>query len=480
MIIPETSSPLINQNMSQQLLPIAILLAFLQSTPVLAGENHPENESAIDAVSETQNEVMAALQLAAEFEAEQDHDSALDEYLSLVQVVAQSEGDYSDQLLEPLAGLSRTYIALGYIEEAESSIRKAQHIAHRNDGVYSPRQIEFIEMMTDLALNTGEPLDADKQQQFLFFVSSHHFSGLESTHAYIKLAKWYNATGQYREARKVLEQSITMIQANAGEYDLRLLEPLKLISESRRLQGGCCIDRDLERAIEILNQHGEPPADMIADIHGELADAYIIYNKPEIAAEQYAASYAAMKTGESQAPRLISMSKRIGNNRHNQRQMFRLDQDSFGGQHRMRRMSLDEQLQAQYQPPQFYTVPLPENNYGLTIKDTLTMGMAADDADKSERLLGTPFQFISHQVQNIVPIDLRDEARLALISIDLNFSVSETGKAYNVEFTHSNAPVKLNRLMKDVMRKAKFRPGLVEGRPVITHNVTLSQSFGSQ
>jgi len=472
--------------MSPQLLALAILLILLPQASALAQENHFAGQRAMnpgldlnpDVDTEHENEIMAALQLAAEFETDQDHDSALDEYLSLVQVVAQAEGEYSDQLLEPLAGLSRTYIALDYVEEAESSIRRAQHIAHRNDGVYSPRQIEFIEMMVDLALKTGAPLQADKQQHFLFFIGTRRFAGLEGTHAYIKLANWYTATGQYREARKILEEAITLIQTSAGEYDLRLLEPLRLISQSRRLQGGCCIEKGLERAIEILDQHVDAPADVIADIYSELGDANIIYNKPDIAAEQYAASYIAMEAAGNQVPRLISMSKRIGKTSHHQKKMFRLEQNSFGGYNRMRRMSLDEQLEAQYQPPQFYIVPLSGNSYGLKIKDTLTMGMTSDDEVKTERMIGSPFQFISHQLQNILPIALRDESKLASIFIDLKFTVDETGKVENVEFTNSNAPVKLNRLMKEVMRKVKFRPGLVEGRPVITHNVTLSQSFG--
>jgi hypothetical protein len=456
---------------------LLFLTLILMSLPLLSEEIQVTNGVAIEPEGSIDSEVMEAMAVAAEFEAVRDHDSALDEYLSLVEVVADSYGEYSDQLLEPLAGLSRTYIAMGYAEEAGLSLRRAQHITHRNDGVYSPRQIEFIEMMADLALLTRAPMDADKQQKFMFFVSSHHFSGLDGIHAYTRLATWYTATGQHRKARRILEEVITMIETEAGENDLRLMEPLKLISQSRRLQGACCIERSLERATGILDQHSDVPGDIVADIYSELADANIIYGKTDIAASLYAASYAAERTVKTQAPKMISMSKKIGNSSHPRKQMFAMRQDTFSGYDRMRRMSLDEQLKAQYQPPQIFTVAIPEHNYGLRIKDTLTMPPSGERVERTEALVGTPFQFLSHQLQNILPNALRDEVQLASIFIELNFTVSEKGSVQNIEFRSSNAPVKLNRLMKEVIRKIKFRPGLVEGQPVITHNVMLTQSF---
>ena len=94
-------------------------------------------------------------------------------------------------------------------------------------------------------------------------------------------------------------------------------------------------------------------------------------------------------------------------------------------------------------------------------------------------MVGNPFQFTFKQLQTILPSSLRNDADLATLSIELDFTVTETGAIRDIELTKSNAPVKLNRLMKQVLRKTRFRPALVEGQPVITHNVTLTQSFAS-
>ena len=100
-------------------------------------------------------------------------------------------------------------------------------------------------------------------------------------------------------------------------------------------------------------------------------------------------------------------------------------------------------------------------------------------SEPSQKMVGKPFQFIFRQLKTILPSSLRSEAKLANISIALDFTVTETGAIRDIEFAKSNAPAKLNRLMKEAIRKTRFRPALVDGRPVITHNVTLTQSFAS-
>jgi hypothetical protein len=92
-------------------------------------------------------------------------------------------------------------------------------------------------------------------------------------------------------------------------------------------------------------------------------------------------------------------------------------------------------------------------------------------------MIGKPFQFVLRQIENILPMSMKHEASLANISIGLDFTVTDEGTIRDVEFTMSNAPVKLNRLMEEVIKKARFRPALVDGHPVSTQNVTIIQSF---
>lgn len=170
------------------------------------------------------------------------------------------------------------------------------------------------------------------------------------------------------------------------------------------------------------------------------------------------------------------MSRQLDGTRRHNIQMFRPERNLFAGRRSLRRMSVQEQLEAAYQPPQRFVLPLNENTYGVKIKDAMA---PTDTSEPVLKMVGKPFQFIFAQLKTILPGSLRNQASLANISIAFEFTVTEAGAIRDIELTKTNAPAKLNRLMKEVLRKTRFRPALVDGQPAIKHNVTLTQSFAS-
>ncbi|MCZ6502273.1 MAG: hypothetical protein O6945_07150 [Gammaproteobacteria bacterium] len=405
-----------------------------------------------------------------------DHAIAIEDYERLIESISRESGEFSPDLFEPLMGLGRAYAGTGSVELAHETFNRAQHITHRNEGVYSPKQFEILEIKTRLAMQGGEPLEADGLQRFLFFLNTHNFEDLEVLPSYLDIGKWYMETGQYRRAQKVLKEAVTLIHESAGEYDLRLLEPLQLIAKSHRLRGACCTQKYLVKVLEIIENNDNVPQDTRATAYAELADAYTVSGKSKDAAKFYSLASQTMNSGVPQEPRMIAMSKQLDGIRRHNTQMFRPRRDLFAGSRPMRRMSLEEQLEAAYQPPQRFVLPLGENTYDVKIRDTME---SVSTSEPSQKMVGKPFQFIFKQLKTILPGSLRNEANLANISITLDFTVTETGAIRDIEFAKSNAPAKLNRLMKGAIRKTRFRPALVDGRPVITHNVTLTQSFAS-
>ena len=405
-----------------------------------------------------------------------DYAAAIVEYERLVKLISRQSGNFSSDLFEPLLALGRAHAGIGNIERAHESFDRAQHITHRNEGVYSPKQFEILEIKTRLTLQSGEPLEADRLQRFLFFINRHNFEGLEVVPAYLSISKWYLETGQYHRARKVLNEAVTMIQELAGVYDLRLLEPLQLIAKSRRLQGVCCTEKFLLKVLDIIEHNDNVPRDTRAAAYAELADAYTVRGKSDEAANFYLLAAQTVNTAGLQEPRMIAMSRQIDGFRHHNTQMFRPERDLFARRRPLRRMSLEEQLEAGHQPPQRFVLPLSENTYQIKIIDARA---SIGSSEPTQKMVGNPFQFTFKQLQTILPSSLRNDADLATLSIELDFTVTETGAIRDIELTKSNAPVKLNRLMKQVLRKTRFRQALVEGQPVITHNVTLTQSFAS-
>ncbi len=428
----------------------------------------------LSALISTSSVAQDALDIASGYEANGDHEAALAAYSLLLEDISSENGEYSMALLDPLMGVSRSYIAVGSPELAQESLRRAQHITHRNEGVYSPKQFEIIELIIRLALISNDPLEADKQQHFLFFLGTHNFENLDVLPVYIKYSEWFMETGQYRRAQKILQEAISLIMEMGEQYDLRALELLQRMAKTRRLQGLCCGEKSLEKVLEIIKDNDSVAGDLRSDAYAELADAYTLRGKTSEAARLYLLAWQASNDGTDQEPKMIVMSKRLNAARRQHKKSYRIERDAFTGYTQLRPMSLDENLVADYQAPQLFLVPLDNNAYDIKIKDAIH---SSNTLEKTEKMIGTPFQFVLRQLQYILPRSFRDEANLAVVSIGLDFTVTEKGTIRDVEFTRSNAPVKLNRLMKEVIKKARFRPALVDGHPVSTQNVTLTQSF---
>ena len=84
------------------------------------------------------------------------------------------QGPFSIKLIEPVMTLAKLYLEADELESATDQLRRAQNIAHRNEGVYTPRQFEAITLLTQIALSEENYRAADTQQKFAFFVQSHH------------------------------------------------------------------------------------------------------------------------------------------------------------------------------------------------------------------------------------------------------------------------------------------------------------------
>ena len=415
-----------------------------------------------------------ALTIAAGYEVNGDHEAALAAFSILLDEISSEKGEFAIDLVEPLMGLGRGYLATGSLDLAEETLRRAQHISHRNEGVYSPKQFEAIELLTRIALNSNDPLEADKQQGFLFFLGVHNFDGLEVLPVYIRYSHWFMATGQYQKARKILEEAIDMVLETSTEQDLRQLEPLRLLAKTRRLQGSCCGEKSLEKVLEIISKNDTIAGDLHSEAYSELADAYTLRGKADEAARFYLLAWEATNDGTDQAPKMIAMSGKLNSARHPIKKSYRVEQDRFTGYSQLRRMSLEEELAAGDKEPQQFLVPLDDSSYGIKVRDVM---QSINTQVKTEKMIGTPFQFVLRQIENILPMSMRHEASLANISIGLDFTVTDKGTIRDVEFTRSNAPVKLNRLMEEVIKRARFRPALVDGHPVSTQNVRIIQSF---
>lgn len=406
-------------------------------------------------------------------------DAAADEPQDRLAEIAAREGDFSLALVDPLIEQGRMQARAGNAAAAEDALRRAQHIIHRNEGVHALRQLEIVELMTELHLARDEPYDAERQQELAMYLAERNY-GKDSTEilpALERLEQWYADTGQFFHARRTLERTIDIIARDSSDADPRMIEPLMEQARIRRLQKICCSYKLLEEAREIVETNPQIPGDERAEVYAALGDAYVASGKDDRARKAYRRGWNALDDDIAARtfaePIQIAMAEDLHKHERANKRVFEVDQDPLGFP-QYREMSIEERLGIETRPPQQFFVPLEDNGRKFHIKERTTA--TNDSTDRTRKMVGQPFQFFLPQLQQILPLSMQDEEDLASVSIDLEFTVKADGRVSDVVIG-GDAPAKLKRLMRDVVYKSHFRPRLEEGKPVATENFRLTQTF---
>lgn len=262
-------------------------------------------------------------------------------YLSNLAVMLAQAGESNDalvasgkaqDLLETISAfhpdLYHVMMAKGYIlvfenahEEAEDALRHAQNIAHRNQGVYATEQLPTLRLLTEVLTSTGQGKDADQTQRFLLRVNEQAYGAAseEMIPSLTEVGDYFAKRGRtiptgnttrntnvfmvgrnrsidldssdadiayrariFREAESAFERSIEIIQDKYGPTDLRLVEPLKGLSQTKFLEGYARTysEKPMEQMAAIVQQN--PGADVgdKAKAWVDLADLYIKTEDP--------------------------------------------------------------------------------------------------------------------------------------------------------------------------------------------------------
>lgn len=214
-----------------------------------------------------------------------------------IQVMETVYGPFAMELIEPLMAKSRIHVSMEKYTESEDVLRRAQHIVHRNDGVYSPRQLRMVDQLSVVKIKSGDMRAADRQQKFNLKIHEQiHGSRSEEIVPILQDIGAYFARrgdmvplqsrqeyGQYRnelfkDSISLYERAIEIIENKYGKNDIRLVEPLRGLARARILQvtGRRYAEDALERAAQIVkNSPGTDLPDYVRALV-DLADTYVI------------------------------------------------------------------------------------------------------------------------------------------------------------------------------------------------------------
>ena len=405
-----------------------------------------------------------ALPIAADNRSELEAISAL---AADIESLAGHEGPFADELFAPLMQLARLRLDFGQQEEAVDTLQRAQNIAHRNEGVYSPKQLPIIALLSNLAMGEEKYEDANRQKRFAFFVTTHAYDpeSPEVLNAYAELADWYMNTGQPRRARNLIKDAIKLAESTE-------LDPLRfhiLDNQTRRLEGNCCNPKKLVSAL--ADQIDETLPETLSAAYLEIADTLILGSKAQRATDYFELAHEISPLNSPAEPMAFRRSlEALLSSQSESYQVMR--NMPLSTQQHLRRLRRQEQLEEPYREPQWFLFDPEARHRGFETRD---LSETYNREKRTYAMVGHPILFSEAQLDQLLPF--RWKKNKEELSITMSFTVTETGDLRDIKIVESNAPSRLNRLLTRILRRTYYRPALKAGKPIASLGVTLVQTF---
>lgn len=426
----------------------------------VAAENYPSALITVNQVvmllsdgERSKNQAMALHNLARVQQLLGMHLKSEQSYKQSIHIIESLEGALTSELLNLHSDLGSLYFASSDFDLAIESFRKAQHITHRNDGVYSLEQLEFVDAITMLNIKTGRVKDADQQQRFYYSINVRNYGEDDPRMlpAMNKMADWLKASGQFSEAMRTYEKALAVIDKYNLD-DTEKLAPLRGLSTVIYLKGSCCSDDPLGQALHIVM--ADPGSDHVEELDAliHLADMHMIRKKRAVAKKYYQHAW-----------------NRLGAENPLTHEIF--DAPELLGVSRVEDVQKAYYLTVEGRSTSNKTV----FRVGNSNQNSFKIGYGAKRKEPATTVIGEPLSLCHSQALELAHTS--DTEDLAQYFVDVNFTVTSGGSVRNVSLLDSNAPSRLQKYVTNTLRQSRYRPTFREGEAVETKNIKLRQTF---
>ncbi len=163
-----------------------------------------------------------------------EYEAAEQNYLASIDIIEQTSDRLNSALINPLKGLGATQLAIGRPDMARSTLQRAIHVSHVNDGPHNPDQVEVLESIAEIYMAVGEHKEAVDMQERVFSIQSRKIdpTSLDIIPALKKQANWQHRLQLYDRERISWRRIISIIERHHGKDDLRLIPPLTSLGKS--------------------------------------------------------------------------------------------------------------------------------------------------------------------------------------------------------------------------------------------------------
>ena len=407
-----------------------------------------------------------------------------------VKAIEAAEGQFDETLVPPLQEMGLTRLRLGELDEARSNLQRAQTIVHRHHGVRAMDQLELVEALVEVEMAAGGVLAANQRMGLVRLLAESNGMDEPGYLALVeRLAAWYQRTGQRDDAREFLRRSIAL-NGTVGEIDQpRLVRQSILLAQLLQTHRTCCAHKVLDSALARLRKSGASDADT-GRMLVHLGDAYIVQGMFDEAASAYGEAWTYLTFAERNKldePQVISMGASLWRPAVigvKTKTIIRVP--GSGGSstynvagNRAGTLGPDDQeaLPEKHEDfgirsPQYFLVPAnPDDNRSKITRRHDAARFRTPLID----LIGDPFRLPAKQLFSVVP--RRNFERPGGVRVTINVHVKASGRGVRPRYPGNNAPRAVTRVMSDVLRKARFRPAVVNGEPVDYSDFRFVQVF---
>lgn len=150
-------------------------------------------------------------------------------FLEAIALGETSLGTSNRHLVEPLAGLGQMYADMGRHQDAVATLERALIVSRRNSGLFDLSQAELLQQLADSHTEIGGFEEARRHIDYLRGVVDRAYDtrSPKIVPTMNNIADWYSEIGDPLTARLIYRQSIDIIQRTYGKDSPQLTEPLR-------------------------------------------------------------------------------------------------------------------------------------------------------------------------------------------------------------------------------------------------------------
>ena len=343
----------------------------------------------------------------------------------------QNNNQYDELMYLPLRQLGILMQSENDFEGSIDIFREMQHLVHRHYGVYSPLQMESVDLLIESFAGLNDFASLDKQQHFRYLVSTQNYKPGENAYlaGTLKLADWYRNSMRYQTALELYGESRELVTEEDSGLRIRMLRSEAL---TYCLSGKCCIEKKVAQARQLAlnaNLDGEEKKRVLMDYINS-----VFLTAPKTAAE----NLKGLDLLDNLGPKLL------------------------GFRHPREFMLVAIPRSRIIQPPGMQTIHYVENDNNK---------FSFSEKEPAPISLGNPIALCGETFDDLVRLPHNG------LYADVKLIVDTQGQAEKVELT-GNAPIKLMRYLRTALNKIRFRPAINKNGEISSGELAFRQTFG--